>query len=50
MRWFDLDHERLEENLGTREPDFYKNFIKKILGVVRRKHTHDLYQQLVMQT
>ena len=26
IRWFDLDHECLEEMFITREPDFYKNF------------------------
>ena len=37
-RWFDLDIEWLEENFMTREPDFYKNFIKRIIGVmIRRK-------------
>ena len=28
-RWFNLDHEWLEKNFMTREPDFYKNFIKQ---------------------
>ena len=35
--WFDLDHELLEGNLRTHEPDFYKSFIKTILGVMIRK-------------
>ena len=29
IRWFDPDHERLEESFSTREPDLYINFIKK---------------------
>ena len=28
-RWFDLDHERLEENFMTRETDLYKTLSKK---------------------
>ena len=32
-RWFDLDHEWLEENFRTREPDFYKKvYQEKIKG------------------
>ena len=33
-RWFDTDHEWLEENAMTREPYFYTNFIKQNLGVM----------------
>ena len=29
-RWFDLDHEFIEEIFRTSETDFYKNFIKTI--------------------
>ena len=29
-RWFDLDHEWLEENFMSREPNFYRIFYKKI--------------------
>ena len=29
-RWFDLDHERLEENFKTRGPDFYRKLHPKI--------------------
>ena len=28
VRWFDLDHECLEKDFSTREPYFYKKFIK----------------------
>ena len=28
-RWFDLDHDWLEENFRTREPDFYKKLFQK---------------------
>ena len=37
--WFDLDHDWFEENLRTREPNFYKNFIKQIFRVKRLKYT-----------
>ena len=33
----------------TREADFYKNFIKLILGVIIQKHINSLQYQLVMQ-
>ena len=33
IRWFDIHREWLEEKSSTREPDFYKNFIKQILKV-----------------
>ena len=29
IRWFDLDHECLEGNFSTREPDFYKKTLSK---------------------
>ena len=48
IRWFDLDHERLEENCSTHEPGFYKKFIKQILGFKRQKHIRYLYSQLIM--
>ena len=32
--WFDLNHERLEENFRKRGRYIYKNSIKKILGVM----------------
>ena len=35
--WFDIDHEWLEENFVTREPNFYKKFIKKILDMKTNK-------------
>ena len=41
-RWFDLDPEWLEESFMTREPHFYKNFIKQILGVTIKKHINYL--------
>ena len=47
IRWFDLDHEWLEENFRTIEPDLYKNFIKQILGVKRQTNIHYLYHQMV---
>ena len=28
IHWFDLDHEWLKENFMTREPDFYRNFVR----------------------
>ena len=37
IRWFDLDHEWLEENFQTRESNLYRNFIKQVLGVMRKK-------------
>ena len=37
-RWFDIYHARLEENLMTREPDFYRNCIKLNLGMIIQKH------------
>ena len=48
-RWFDLDHEWLEENFRTRGPDFYENYIKLNLGVMIQKHIKYLEYQLVMQ-
>ena len=47
--WFDIDHEWLEENFRTREPDFYRNCIKINLGVMIQKHIKYLEYQLVMQ-
>ena len=35
--WFDLDHEWLQEDFITREPDFYKNYTKINLGVIIQK-------------
>ena len=35
--WFGLYHEWLKEKFVTREPDFYKNYIKLNLGMI--KHT-----------
>ena len=46
IRWFDLDHEWLEENISTREPYFFNKNIKQILGVMRQKK---LLYQFVMQ-
>ena len=47
--WFDLDHEWLKENFMTREPDFYKNYIKLNLGVIKHRTIKNLEYQLVMQ-
>ena len=47
IRWFDLDHEWLEENFRTREPYLYKNRIKRIRGE-DKKHIKYLQYELVM--
>ena len=43
IRWFDLDHEWLEENVRTHESYYHGLFsIKNKLGTKRRKHIHYL--------
>ena len=42
IHWFDINHEWLEENFMTREPYFYKNYIKQVVGFVRQKHINYL--------
>ena len=37
IHWFDIDHQWLEERFSTFEPDFYKYFLKEILGVKKQK-------------
>ena len=37
IRCFDLDHEWLEDNFRTREPDFYKNIYQKHINVQETK-------------
>ena len=49
IRWFDLDHKCLEENLVTREPNFYEKFNKIILGVMMKNHINYLQCQLVIK-
>ena len=40
--WFDLDHEWLEENFSTREPDLYQEIYQNNIRVTRQKHIHYL--------
>ena len=47
-RQFDIDHQWLEDNLRTREPDFYKNCIKLNEGVMIQIYIKYLEYQLVM--
>ena len=48
-RWFDLDHDWLEENFMTREPCFYKKTLSNVLGVMVKKHINYFQYQLVMK-
>ena len=48
-RWFDLDHEGLEENSGHVNHISKENCIKLNLGVMIQKHFKYLEYQLVMQ-
>ena len=48
-RWFGIDHKWLKQNFMTREPDFYKNYIKINVGVIIQKYIKYLEYQLVMR-
>ena len=48
-RWFNLDHEWLEENFRTSEPDSIKICTKQNLGVMIQKHIKYLGYRLVIQ-
>ena len=42
--WFDIDHEWLEENFRTHEPDFYKKLYQKYI----RDHDTKMYKSSVV--
>ena len=37
--WLNLGHEWLKRKISILEPDFYKNFLKRVLKVKIYKHT-----------
>ena len=48
-RWFNIDHDWLEETFMTCEPHFFKNSLLNNLGLMIQKHMKYLEYQLVMQ-